>query len=504
MITIRSIVSLAVCAGVLAGCASVGPDFVAPDAPVAADTVRLEAARLAPGTQTLPQAWWTVFGDATLDTLQRRALDASPDLRTAALRFAQARVQRRLAAAQAGPDLDLSAQAMRQRQSEHAAETRLVDAIGGAEAPALIELLSTPFPLYDAGFDLSWELDLWGRVRRSVEAADAGVAAAAAQWRDARLIVSAELARGYFELRGLQRRQALSSRDVAVAEDLLALEQARWRHGLADESAALARAQKLADLRARATSLRVQASATVNRIGLLTGDAPGTLDAVLAPPRDLGADADMLHALPALALGVPADRIRTRPDVRAAEARLHAATAQIGVATADLYPRIALRAGGGWQSMQADTLGDWASRTWRVGPALSLPIFDRGRRRATIELRELQQQEAAVAWHRSVLTAWQEVADALDAHAAERERNALLRARAGSRRDQLDFARAQAAQGLSSESVPLQAELAWRQAQDELAQSDTRLSTTLVALYKSVGGGTAAMDDAPAHDAAPP
>lgn len=499
MNTIRLVPSIAACAGLLAACASVGPDFVAPVAPVAADAVRLDAAsRLAAGTQTLPEAWWTVFGDATLDTLQGRALDASPDLRTAALRFAQARVQRRMVAAQGGPELDLSAQAMRQRQSEHAAETRLVDAIGGAEAPALIELLSTPFPLYDAGFDLSWELDLWGRVRRSVEAADAGLDAAAAQWRDARLVVSAELARGYFELRGLQRRQALLTRGVAVAEDLLALEQARRHHGLADESAALSRAQELADLRARSTALQVQASAAVNRIGLLTGDAPGALDTLLAPPPgDADADADAVRALPALTLGVPAERVRARPDVRAAEARLHAATAQIGVATADLYPRIALRAGGGWQSMQADTLGDWASRTWRVGPVLSLPIFDRGRRRATIELRELQQQEAAVAWQRTVLTAWQEVADALDAHAAERERATLLRARAASRRDQLEFARAHAAQGLSSESVPLQAELAWRQAQDELTQSDTRLSTTLVALYKSVGGGDAPIEVAP-------
>jgi len=479
---------------VLSGCASVGPDFTAPQADAPADwrsrpsSAPELSGTLSPDAAMLPQAWWTVFGDATLDALQQRALKASPDLATATLRFAQSRLQRRMAASQAAPQVDLNAQRTRQRQSETSAETRLVNAIGGASAPQLVDLLSDPFDLYQAGFDMSWELDLWGRVRRSIEAADAGVREAGEQLRDARLVLSSELARAYFELRQLQRRQALLARDVAIGQEAFALQQAQAANGLASQDPSLAQAQDVARLQAAQAELRAGQAALVNQIGLLTGDAPGQLNSLLAPAaQDLGSEP--APRLPGLALGEPQELLRRRPDVRAAEARLHAATARIGVAVADLYPRIAFGASAGYQSIEAGTFGDWASRTWQIGPVLSLPLFDRGRRKANVELRRKDQQLAAVAWRQAVLKAWQEVDDALNDHAAERQRNRRLRERETASREQWTFARARAANGLDNELSALRAELAWRQAQADLAESDGHLLTSLVKVYKAVGGG---------------
>ncbi|HEY0296018.1 MAG TPA: efflux transporter outer membrane subunit [Bordetella sp.] len=480
----------------LSSCASVGPDFHAPEATAPADwrarpTSAAElAASVAPSTDPLPASWWEVFGDPTLDALQARAIQASPDLQTATLRFAQARLQRRVAASQALPQVDLDAQAARQRQSEESAETRLAGALGGASAPQLVQVLSEPFSLYQAGFDVSWELDLWGRVRRLVEAADAGIEAAQAQLQDTRLVLSSELARAYFELRQVQRQQALLTRDVAVARDLLALRQAQAANGLTDADPPLAQSQRVAQLAAQRAALQARQAALDNQIGLLTGDAPGALNALLAPASaDL--DQDAPPGLPALALGQPADLLRRRPDVRGAEARLHAATAEIGVAVADLYPRIGFDASAGFQSLDAADLGDWGSRTWQVGPVLSLPVFDRGRRRANVELRRKDQQLAAVAWHQRVLKSWQEVDDALNDYAAEHARNARLREREAASREQLTFARVRAGTGLGNDLSVLQAELAWRQTQADVAESDCALQTALVRVYKASGGGTA-------------
>lgn len=492
----------------LAGCASVGPDFQPPQAAAPADWASRPSAApalsgtLLPTDDALSGPWWQVFGDATLDALQARAAQTAPDLQTASLRFAQSRLQRRMLASQAAPQVDINAQATRQRQSEHSAETRLVTAIGGAGAPQMVDVLSEPFALYQAGFDLSWELDLWGRVRRSVEAADADIAAAGAQWQDVQLVLSGELARAYFELRGLQHREALLARSEAIAHELLELQQTLADQGLSDQGAALAQTENLASLRAQQSELQAQQAALLNQIGVLTGEPPGALNALLAPAAT-DIDGDEATELPALALGQPADLLRRRPDVRAAEARLHVSTAQIGVAVADLYPRIALGASAGIQSMAADSFAEWGSRTWRVGPMLSLPVFDQGRRRANVELQRREQQIAAIAWRQSVLKAWQELDDALNDHAAERQRQQRLREREAASGEQMAFARARNAAGLTSELAPLQAELAWRQVQAERAASDTRLRVTLVHAYKAAGGGMAAPAPAVA-DAVPP
>ncbi|WP_028997481.1 efflux transporter outer membrane subunit [Azohydromonas australica] len=481
---------LAAALALLAGCAAVGPDFhpAAPAAMAQRPTSAPDLASDVPlGEQALPQRWWTVFGDPVLDGLQAGLLENSLDLRNAALRFAQSRLQRSVVASQELPHVDARAQATRQRQSEHGAETRLVQAIGGANRQALTELLAEPFPLYQAGFDASWELDLWGRVRRSVEAADAGVEAADALLAQARLALCGELARTYFNLRLAQRQQALLDEQVAVARDTLGLLESQAAHGLIPDDEVLAQRARVAELQAQRPPLRAREAAQLNQLTTLSGTLPGTLNEALAPLPLPATDA--VPALPDLALGLPSALARRRPDLRAAEAQLHAATADIGIAVADLYPRIALGAGAGLQSIEAGRFGDWSARTWQVGPVLSLPLFDHGRRRATVELRKLQQQQAAVAYQQAVLKAWQEIDDALADYAAERQRRAQLQARLDERRRAWALAQGRRANGLSSELPVLQARQAWLQSRADLADNESRLNTALVAVFKAVGGG---------------
>ncbi|OZI26176.1 RND transporter [Bordetella genomosp. 9] len=454
-----------------------------------------------PSTAPVPAQWWTLFDDATLDALQARAAQASPDLRTAALRFAQSRMRRVTVAAQRGPTLDATGAVTRQRQSEYSAGTRLANAVAPANREELVSMLSSPFTLYQGGFDASWELDLWGRVGRSIESADADVNNAAALLDDVRLAVASELARDYFELRLTQQQLDLLNQDVAAARDSLSLLQARARGGLIDELDVSRQRGLLADLEARMPPLNAQAASLMNQIGLLVDARPGELTQTLAarPATPLAA---LPARLPDLSLGLPSQVALRRPDIRAAEARLHGATADIGVAVADLYPRITLGASFGYESYEGSRFGEWGTRAWSIGPSLSLPIFDQGRRRATVVLRQLAQQEAAVDYQQTVLKAWREIDDALTGYDAERGRNASLRAKEAASREAYDLARARYARGLTDFLVELDAERTWIQSRRDLSDSNHQLFMRLIAVYKSVGGGDVDTAGTTASDAA--
>jgi NodT family efflux transporter outer membrane factor (OMF) lipoprotein len=484
----------------LAGCA-VGPDHRPPEPLAPTDwsawhggsPALLGAERNAAPSAVAPGDW-KAFNDPLLDHLQALALAANHDLQTAALRFAQSRVQRTAAAAQQGPQLNASGAVNRQRQSETGAATRMIDALGPSVAnrDQLIRTLSEPYNLYQAGFDASWEIDLWGRVRRSIEAADADAGASAALLRQAQLSVQAEVARSYFELRGAQRELRLARADIAAAAESLELVQARADGGLVTDLDPTRQRTQLAELKARLPMLLQQEVQAMNQITLLTGTSPGALNAELAPPADQPGDLlDALQTppLPDLALGLPSDLARRRPDIAAAEAQLHAATARIGVAVAELYPRVTLGAGFGYESVGGERFGEWGSRQWHVGPSISLPIFDNGRRRSTVTVRELQQQEAAVAFQQTVLKAWHEIDSALSAYTAERQRHAELVERERNSLDALTLVHARYANGLTDFGVELDARRTLLQARRDRVQSTSRLAVSMVAVYKALGGG---------------
>jgi NodT family efflux transporter outer membrane factor (OMF) lipoprotein len=483
----RSIISL-LCL-TLVGCAAVGPDFRAPEVQAPASygdwhggAASLRDTALEAGTSQS----FARFDDPVLRGLQEQALAANLEVRSAALRFAQSRMARNVAAGALGPQVNAHAGATRQRQSESGAGTRMVDAIAPPNRDALIAKLSDPFELYQAGFDASWELDLWGRVRRSVEASDAGMAEASSMLREVQLAVQLEVARNYYELRAAQRQQALLRADLAAAQELAVLVGARQRGGLATGLEVEQQQSTLAELQGRLPSLLEQEAAAINRLTMLLAQSPGALQARLAATES-PADSGPTVRGPDLALGVPGEVLRHRPDIQAAEARLQAATARIGVAVADLYPRITLGLALGFESIEAGKLGEWGSRQWSLGPSLQLPVFDNGRRRATVELRELEQQEAAVGFQNTVLKAWHEMDDALSAYAAERQRQQALTAREASARSTLELAATRARRGMSDQLPVLQAQRALLAVQRERSASDSALALRLLAICKASG-----------------
>ncbi|MFS2124505.1 efflux transporter outer membrane subunit [Pseudomonas sp. Pseusp97] len=474
----------------LAGCA-VGPDYQAPQtqAPASWQAAHSGDAQLHPaqGNVRLSEDWWTLFNDPVLNNLQRRADKASPDLNSAVLRFAQSRMQRQMVAAQRGVDVNASGGVTRQRMSENGANALMIQRIApGASSDEISKVLAQPFTLYQAGFDASWEPDLWGRVSRSIEAADASVAAQQAMLEETRLGVSAELARAYFELRGVQQQIAVANQDIVATEQSLQLIQVRADGGLVDDFDVERQRGQLAELLSSLPQLHASESAAINQIGVLIGAEPGSLRDDLRPV------AQNAPQTPDLSLGLPSEVARRRPDIRAAEAQLHAATANIGVAVADLYPSIRLGAKFGYESADDGKFSDWGSRTWSVGPSLSLPIFDNGRRRSQINLRKLEQQEAAVSYQQTVLKAWQEVDDALSHYGAERQRNQRLQEKLHSSDVAYGMAKARYAGGMTDFLVELDAQRAYLQSRRDVVDSDTQLRLTLIALCKALGGGTPA------------
>lgn len=484
------LVSLALLGTGLAGCA-VGPNYEAPQtqAPASWQAAHSGDTQLHPseGSTRLGADWWTLFNDPVLNNLQRRADKASPDLNSAVLRFAQSRMQRQMVAAQRGVDVNASGGVTRQRMSENGANALMIQRIApGASSDEISKVLAQPFTLYQAGFDASWEPDLWGRIRRSVEAADASVAAQQAMLEETRLGVSAELARAYFELRGVQQQIAVANQDIVATEESLQLIQVRADGGLVDDFDVERQRGQLADLRSSLPQLHASESAAINQIGVLIGAEPGSLRDDLKPV------AQAAPQTPDLSLGLPSEVARRRPDIRAAEAQLHAATANIGVAVADLYPSIRLGASFGYESADDGKFSDWGSRTWNVGPSLSLPIFDNGRRRSQINLRKLEEQEAAVSYQQTVLKAWQEVDDALSHYGAERQRNQRLQEKLHSSDVAYGMAKARYAGGMTDFLVELDAQRAYLQSRRDVVDSDTQLRLTLIALCKALGGGTPA------------
>ncbi len=469
------------------GCTTVGPTFTRPatTAPARWGDWHSGSASLAPdATSTAVPAGWSRFDDPALTRLIERALDANPDVRTAALRFAEARLQEKIAGSRATPEAGFRGGATRERQSERGAGTRIVGAIPlpGADRGHIVQVLSQPFTLYQAGFDASWEIDLWGRVARTIESARAASDASAADLRVVRLVVAAEVAHAYFNLRSSQAQlRLLDAQRQRVAGSAGILSQ-QHRAGMIDETAPVRERVLLDELDAQEPRLLVAESAALSTLTRLCGEHPGAFNALL----DDAASANGEGKLPDLALGVPGDFIRRRPDVAAAEARLHAATANIGVATADLYPEITLGAVLGFESLASRRLLDWGSRQWSIGPALSLPIFDHGRRKSVVELRELQQQQAAIAFHDVVLRAWHEADDAISAYVAETRRTRELEARVAHADDAATLAKARYEHGLASDLPRLDAEREAIRAEQDLVQSRYDARAALVGVFKAL------------------
>jgi NodT family efflux transporter outer membrane factor (OMF) lipoprotein len=410
----------------------------------------------------------------------------------AVLRIDEARAQRRAVAAGAWPSLDATGSYTDTRISEKTATTSLLSALGGGEksqggAPGGVESalpgLQNPFNQYQYGLTASWEIDLFGRVRRQVEAADASTAAAVEDGRAVQVALIAEVAAAYIDLRAAQEQQAVAEEATATAQRLLQVAIDARKAEIGDEiDVANARAG-LETAEAANPSLEVQIATDESQLALLLAEKPGALD------RELQNVTAIPRPPSSIPLGLPSTLARRRPDIRRAEAQLHVAVAQQGVAVADLYPRISITGALGLEAATPAGLGAWAARYFTIGPGLDLPVFDAGARQANVHIADVRAKEAAVAYAQTVLTALHEVEDAITAYEQEQVRRALLDGAVSQDRTALTLAKVRYGLGSVRLSDVLVAQERLEMAEAAATSSTAAAAQDLVILYKSLGGG---------------
>ncbi|MEM8931741.1 MAG: efflux transporter outer membrane subunit, partial [Acidobacteriota bacterium] len=461
------------------GCV-VGPDYVAPKPTTAADFAATTEASVvaldradATSAPDPDAAWWQALGDATLTGLIDDALAANLDLAVASARVDTSRAARGAISSRGRPSLDTDASAMRSRASETTPD-------GALASTGLADLESSRYGL---GLSAAWEVDLFGGVRRSIEAADAQVDVAIESRRGVLLAVVAEVARTYTMLRGDQRRLALVEKNIRLLDETRRRVVDLHRVGLGSRLDAERATAQWQTTRASAAPLRLSVRAAAHRLAVLTGRQPDALlDRLLA-------SAPPIEPPDLVPVGLPSELLRRRPDVRAAERRLAASTATLGVATADLYPRFFLSGRAGTASSRFADVFDAVSRTWSLGPSISWPIFQGGRLRAGVAAAEAELTIAEAEYRHSVLRAVEDVETALVAYAEEELRRRALTDASAASREAADKARIVYDRGLDDFLTVLDAERTLTSTEDALAVAETGVVLRLIDLYAALGGG---------------
>jgi outer membrane protein, multidrug efflux system len=462
--TLFGLIALAALTAALVGCA-VGPEYVKPDTKVAP---QFAAATTAPysAAEEPGASFWTRFDDPTLDRLEEDALEANHDLRIALARLVEARAERRAAQFDLAPTVTAAGGYTKQRYS----------AIESPTGEAL------QLQYYDAGFDAFWELDFFGRVRRGVQAETAQVQAADATLRDAQVSVSAEVARTYFELRGAQIQLAVARRNVDNQRETAQLTQARLEAGRSTELDTSRAQAQLSTTLATIGPLEAAIARSMHRLAVLTGREPNAFAELLQPPRDL-------PQLPQIsAVGDPAGLLRRRPDIRIAERQLAASTALVGQAIGDLFPKVTFIGNFSYAAPEVSQFGESTSRGYLIGPAISWPAFDLGRVQAHVAGSRARADIALAVYEQTVLRALEETEDALITHARTRDSLADSAAAAAASRTAARIARTRYEGGMVDFLEVLDAERTQLAAEDQLAQSRTQAATSLIAVYKALGG----------------
>ncbi len=465
----------------VAGC-KVGPNYAVPDLPVPPRFVEATAT----GATADPSRWWTQFNDPELDRLITRAIAGNLDLQTAKTRIAGARAQEREARSALLPSANASAGVNRIDFSKNAGLASLASAFGGGGSSTPGQGIALPgsgITTWSIGIDASWEVDLFGGVQRGIEGARARTAAAEWNVRDMQVSVVAEVASDYLMLRSLQSQIAIAKAELARQQSTLGLINARQSAGLVSELPQRQQSLQLSNVAATLPQLEARARDQIHALGVLVGDGPGALTAELDPAATLPA------LPPAVPAGLPSDLLRRRPDIRAAERQLAAATADVGVATADLYPKFNLMGMAELISTSLATLVERNSIQTTGNAAFTLPIFDGGKRRGVIAEREASRAEALLTYKKTVLVAVQDVEDALADYNAELKRNAELRRGVVAAERATQLAQTSFVTGLTDFQPVLDAQGSVLSNRNTLAQSDATLLTDLARLYKALGGG---------------
>lgn len=450
----------------LAGCA-VGPSYREPTQAVSDDFGNASQPGIGKG-EAIAQ-FWTLLNDPVLDRLVSDALAANKDLAQAVGNLQASRAAARFTGFDAFPTITTSGFYTRARAS--------ANQLPGATRD------ERTFDTYDVGFDAAWELDLFGRVRRSKEAARADVGSAEATLRDAIVSVTAEVARNYCVLRGLQDQLAVAERNEVNQRRTLELTQVRLDAGRGTQLDVSRAAAQLATTESTIPPLRISIATTMHRLSVLTGRQPDVLTPELSASRPM-------PALPGLnAIGGPEALLRRRPDVRIAERNLAAATARIGVSVADLFPRVTLIGSAGYDSASWRDIGTATSQSYSVGPSITWAAFDLGRVRARIHIARAATDIAFAAYEAAVLNALEDTENSLVGYGESQRREATLERAATQSTTAARLARQRFEGGLSDFLSVLQAERDALAAEDSLAQGRAQTATSLIAVYKALGGG---------------
>jgi len=448
------------------GCAAVGPDYMEPKVKASpqwntALTEGLKAGDTDPGTLA---KWWDCLDDPVLSSLIDRVVAGNLDLKKAMSRIRKARASREIAKAGFSPTVNLRDAHTVARTSEQSG--------GGAQ----VETHAT-------GLDASWELDLFGGVRREVEASEADLGASREDLHDVLVSMVAEAASSYVDARTYQARIAVAEKNLRTQEETCELTRSRGKAGLTSDLAVQQARYNLENTRSQIPALHTSLEASLNRIAVLLGEQPGAVHQELREPR-------RIPVTPMeIAVGVPADVLRQRPDVRRAERELAAQTARVGVAVADLYPKLTLSGSIGVEALSFTDLFLPGSHAFSFGPGISFPLFNAGALRANVEVQSELREQALKAYQASILTALEEAENALTAYAREQEKRRTLIQGAEAARSAAVLAEQQYTAGMTGFSDVLEAQRSLLSFEDQLAQSTGAAASDLIRIYKALGGG---------------
>ncbi|MEZ4525149.1 MAG: efflux transporter outer membrane subunit [Desulfobacterales bacterium] len=448
----------------LQGCRSVGPDYVPPEKQMP-DAWHMELFKGMRTGETAEEEWWKAFADPLLDSLMHRAAEGSLNLKQAYARVNESRASLGYAMGEKLPAVSGKGAAQRQRQGEDFTSP----------------LADNPSNYFSLGLDSSWEPDFWGRIRRSVESAEAGYHASVENYRDVMVRVCAEVASAYTDVRTLQDRIRFAQSNIKAQRESLRITKARVEAGIAPELDVRQAEMNLARTESVLPTLKSALAQSVNRMGILIGKEPEALHGELAasgsipkPPKEI-------------LVPIPANLLRQRPDIRQAERELAAQTARIGIATAALYPTFTLSGSIGLEA--GSGLFDAASRYWSFGPSLRWNLFDGGRVRSQIQAEEARTVQALAAYEQTVLSALEDVENSLAAYANESIRLDTLKRSVAAARKSVTLVQSLYKTGLADFQNVLDTERTLFEQQDALAASQGQVTQNLIRLYKAIGGG---------------
>ncbi|HAA05390.1 MAG TPA: RND transporter [Syntrophobacteraceae bacterium] len=477
----------------LAGCA-VGPNFRSPKVQVppawrgvggpqpAQPSAETPSLSVATGGPTEVVDWWRSFNDPELNSLVGRAMASNLDLALAKARIRQARASRGVASSSLWPTVDASASYRRSYSGSSSSgvstSSSSPDSTAGGGS-----IGSAENDLFRAGLDAAWELDIFGGKRRNVEAAEADLQAVVEDRRDVLVSLAAEVGNNYASLRSLQQQLVIARNNLETQRHSAEIARKRFEAGYVSGLDVASANAQVATLEAQVPVLESSIQATIYSLGVLLGQEPGALAQELMTPAMIPVTP------PAVPVGLPSELLLRRPDIRKADAQLHAATARIGVATADLFPKISLTGSLGFSSSDLTNLANWSSRFWSMGPTVSWALFDGGKIRSNIEVQNALQEQALLTYRATVLTALKEVETALVAYSKEQDRRRALVVAVEQSRRAVDLAQKLYVAGKTDYLNVLTAQRSQYVSEDSLVQSVRSLTTDLIVLYKALGGG---------------